>query len=142
MIVCISEDAFLLANGRNQMKTWNLKANKLELIEIQESMGFIQSICCIRRESAPVALAIGTRFNYILMKPMKNDQFDVVVRVRLRHSGSIDSPFSLARRDRRVHPWVCAFQRVGNTFSPSVPIDMSTSGTVKTERLNGQRNPP
>ena len=91
MIVCISEDAFLLANGRNQMKTWNLKANKLELIEIQESMGFIQSICCIRRESAPVALAIGTRFNYILMKPMKNDQFDVVVRVRLLHSGSIDS---------------------------------------------------
>ncbi|CAF4245591.1 unnamed protein product, partial [Rotaria sp. Silwood2] len=79
-IVSISRDVFLLANGQNQIKIWNMNSNTIEHIRLNETIGSIQSICCIRQGSVSVALAIGTKLNYIISKEIGKEQFDIIMR--------------------------------------------------------------
>ncbi|CAF3461067.1 unnamed protein product [Rotaria sp. Silwood1] len=79
-IVSISRDVFLFANGQNQIKIWNMNSNTIEHIRLNETIGSIQSICCIRQGSVSVALAIGTKLNYIISKEIGKEQFDVIMR--------------------------------------------------------------
>ncbi|CAF3728081.1 unnamed protein product [Rotaria socialis] len=79
-IVPINPDEFLLANGQNQIKIWNLHSNTIEHIRLSETVGSIQSICCIRQGSVSVALAIGTKANYIISKDVDKEQFDIIMR--------------------------------------------------------------
>ncbi|CAM4744928.1 unnamed protein product [Rotaria magnacalcarata] len=79
-IVPINSDEFLLANGQNQIKIWNLHSNTIEHIRLSETVGSIQSICCIRQGSVSVALAIGTKANYIISKEVGKEQFDIIMR--------------------------------------------------------------
>ncbi len=41
-IVPISQDAFALANGENQIKVWNVKLNSIEQIQVKDSFEFLQ----------------------------------------------------------------------------------------------------
>ncbi|CAF4343753.1 unnamed protein product, partial [Rotaria sp. Silwood2] len=79
-IVSISRDVFLLANGQNQIKIWNMNSNTIEHIRLNETIGSIQSICCIRQGSVSVALAIGTKLNYIISNEIGKEQFDIIMR--------------------------------------------------------------
>ena len=81
IIVAISPELFILANGQNQIKVWNVKLNTIEQIRVNEIIGSIRSVCCLRQDSKTTALAIATRMNYIICKDVNNDQFYVIMRV-------------------------------------------------------------
>ncbi|CAF0951427.1 unnamed protein product [Rotaria sordida] len=79
-IVPMGQDVFLFANGQYQIKIWNMSSNTVEHIRLNETIGSIQSICCIRQGSVSVALAIGTKSNYIISKEIGKEQFDIIMR--------------------------------------------------------------
>ncbi|CAF4453044.1 unnamed protein product, partial [Adineta steineri] len=78
LVVCINQETFLLANGQNQIKLWNVNLNTFDEIQLNDTYGSIQSICHIEK-----GLAIGTKLNYILLKEIDNEQIDVIMRVCL-----------------------------------------------------------
>ncbi|CAF0804031.1 unnamed protein product [Adineta ricciae] len=105
IIVCIDHNIFLLANGQNHIKIWNVSLNSFEHIQINEVFGTTQTICSLRK-----GLVIGTKSNYILMKDFDSDNVDIIMRGHITPSICIcsnkntDEFFSISS-DRYLFKW-------------------------------------
>ncbi|CAF0968280.1 unnamed protein product [Adineta steineri] len=132
LVVCINQETFLLANGQNQIKLWNVNLNTFDEIQLNDTYGSIQSICHIEK-----GLAIGTKLNYILLKEIDNEQIDVIMRGHRTPSMCIccnkntDDFFSISS-DRHLFKW--------NNKTRSVEWAVKSPQLISCAALHPERN--
>mgnify|MGYP002378582520 FL=1 len=83
-IVSINQEEFVLTNGHNQVKFWNVKYDTFEEIRTPDKYGSIQSICSFQHR-----LILGTKMNYIISKDIYQDDFNILMRVIKAHTHSM-----------------------------------------------------
>ncbi|CAF0843157.1 unnamed protein product [Adineta steineri] len=137
IIISINHETFLLANKQNQIKFWNVKSDTTEQIRLNENMGSLQSVCCIRRASSSVTLAIGTKLNYIISKEIGNEQFNIIMRGHTSPTTCIccdnDSHYFFSiSSDRHLFKW--------NDRTKSVEWSTKSTQPISCADLHPQRN--